>query len=296
MARSQVWLQLRLTPYERVSIGLTSVLLMLGATTLLLFLLWLSRTNFVAQHPAQLAFAGVAPQTGAETGAIGGELSLPGDEELPDVDRPPTVMTPESIAATVESQVVALDALSSDDGLDGRSRGTEGSIGDRFGPDTSTSDHGGRWMIRFSATSLEEYKRQLDHFDIELGIAGGGISTVDYVQGFTAKTPVLRLGQDPKQEKRLRFLYRDGPLKEADRQLARAAGINVEGRIVFQFHSQKLYETLLKLEFEKMRPRRIIEVVRTVFGVRPTADGYEFYVIEQDYRVRGVSSPKVRPI
>ena len=298
MVRSPVSLQLRLTPYERLSIGLTSVLLLLGAVTLLLFILWFSRSAFVDRHPAQVSFAGVALPGPQVATAAGGELPIPSDDELPGIENRPPETTPESIAEIVQSQIVKLSALSSDDAMDGSIGRPKGQLRDRAGQDSfsPTIDPGSRWEIRFSATTLEEYKRQLDHFGIELGIAGGGISTVDYVKDFTAEVPTTRLRQDPKQEKRVRFLYRIGPLKEADRQLARAAGIDVEGRIVFQFHNAEMYNALLKLEIEKLKSGvRVEDVVRTIFAVRRTAGGYEFYVVRQDYRAVGIAPLPIRP-
>ena len=131
------------------------------------------------------------------------------------------------------------------------------------------------------------YKRQLDFFGIEFGVAGGGIKTVDYVKDFTKAQPTKRLGRPASEEKRLRFLYKDGPLKQADRRLAREAGIPIDGRIVFHFYNQQMYDTLLRLENEQMKPRSISEVLRTVFGIRPAGNGFEFYVIRQDYRAAG---------
>ena len=56
-----------------------------------------------------------------------------------------------------------------------------------------------------------------------------------------------------------------------------------EGRVVFQFYNQKMYDNLLLLENIRKGQRRIKEVRKTIFGVRGTAGRYEFFVIDQLY-------------
>jgi len=127
-----------------------------------------------------------------------------------------------------------------------------------------------------------EYAKLLDFFKVELGVAGGGRETVDYISNLSAPKPTVRTG-DPKKENRLRFLHRSGELRQADRRLAANAGVKTDGRIVFQFYDQATYNKLLALENAKMAPRRIREVRRTIFGVRGAPGRYEFYVIDQHY-------------
>jgi hypothetical protein len=209
-------------------------------------------------------------------------------DEIPELAEPKVEQSLESITQVVASQEIVMDTFGGKGGF-GEGEGT--GIGDNRGPGSGPGTGDGipawdRWEVRWSANDLQLYKRQLDFFGIEFGIAGGGIPTVDYVKGFTGQ-PTIRKAQNPKQEKRVRFLYRGGPLKAADRKLAQDAGINIQGRIVFHFYNQATYDKLLTLENEKMRPRRIKEVLRTVFGIRPAGNGFEFYVIRQDYRTPG---------
>ena len=114
-------------------------------------------------------------------------------------------------------------------------------------------------------------------------MAGGGIDVVDYCSNFSAATPNRRVGT-PKDEKRLFFLYKSGNLREADRTLARRAGIEVEDRVVCQFYTPAMYQRLLVLENARMGKRRISEVLKTTFGVRGTPGKWEFYVLDQKYR------------
>jgi hypothetical protein len=78
-------------------------------------------------------------------------------------------------------------------------------------------------------------------------------------------------------------MHRSGELRQADRQLAAKAGVKTDGRIVFQFYSPQMYQTLLTLENARLGKHRISEVRRTVFGVRGAAGRFEFFVIDQQY-------------
>lgn len=282
--------ELKTTSYEKASIGLTAVLMLFGAITLLMFIIWLS-AQLVWDRPV----ASIEPLESVGGGGKGDNLSEDRDMEVPGMDEVPELAEPivaeslESITQVVASQDLVMDTFGGK-GAFGEGEGT--GIGDGRGPGSGPGSGEGipdweRWEIRFSASDLDLYKRQLDFFGIEFGIAGGGIKTVDYVKDFTKAKPTTRAAQNPRAEKRIRFLYRDGPLKQADRKIAQGAGINIDGRIVFQFYPDPMRMQLLKLENEKMRPRHLKEVLRTVFGVRPAGNGFEFYVIRQDYRTLG---------
>jgi hypothetical protein len=140
-----------------------------------------------------------------------------------------------------------------------------------------------RWEIRFDPQTIAEYSRQLDFFQIELAVAGGGSAVVTYVTNVSNTKPTVRTGS-PKDEKRLRFMHRSGALREADRKLVNKAGVDPTDKVVVQFYSQPMYETLRSLENVQMGSRPLSEVRQTSFGVRETAGKYEFFVISQEYR------------
>ena len=56
------------------------------------------------------------------------------------------------------------------------------------------------------------------------------------------------------------------------------------GRVVCQFYPKDIENQLAVLEKQQMGSRALRDVKRTVFGVRPAGRGFEFYVIEIDYR------------
>jgi hypothetical protein len=84
-------------------------------------------------------------------------------------------------------------------------------------------------------------------------------------------------------EKRFYLLWRRGDLSRADEQLLDRAGIDPKGKIVLHFLPAEI-ETMVA-EVEKSHAGdKADRIDRTRFGIRPRADGYEFYVMEQTYR------------
>lgn len=73
-------------------------------------------------------------------------------------------------------------------------------------------------------------------------------------------------------------------MKQADAELLAKAGVNVTGAIQMQFIPPETENMLAHAEHQALGGRKLKEVQRTVFGVRPKGDGFEFYVIDQRYR------------
>lgn len=271
--------------YDQVSGMLLAVLVILGFVTALMFLVWLS-TRLMWRRP--VAVVQVLEDVGG--GGSGDNLAAseqgfeePLVEELPPTE-PPVETTLESISAVVQ-QTPALDVPEArsfgkgqGDGLgDGRGKGPGG-------PGTSDGVPAWeRWEVRLTVTTLDVYAKQLDYFQVELGVAGGGDPNVTYLSKLSNPKATIRKGS-PKDEKRLRFLHRSGQLREADRMLVSRAGVDPTGRVVFQFYPEQTYQALLAQENAKMGSRRIAEIKKTVFGVREAAGGFEFFVISQEYR------------
>jgi hypothetical protein len=78
--------------------------------------------------------------------------------------------------------------------------------------------------------------------------------------------------------------WNSGVLQEMDRQLLEQAGITTRGRIIMQFYPPEQEQKLAELENAKAGGRSVKEIRKTMFGVRAAGTGYEFYVIDQQYR------------
>lgn len=272
---------LAVSAYDRVAGWLLALLVVLGTTTLVMFLIWLSsrRYRVVPAVPVTV----LEDVGGGGSGlARGGEAwEEPSPEEL-HMQPPLPDLTP-ALSALLQTRMQDLQALEGTTSQ-GRGDGQDTGEGRGQGPGGLGSGEGvpaaERWLLRLTAEDLAEYARQLDFFGIELGVAGGGDRQVTYVSRLASDRPVVRRG-DPREEHRLRFLHRQGALRQADRQLVAKAGVRVEGRVVFQFFSDALYQKLLALEAAHKGNRPLADVRRTEFGVRKTSGGYEFFVIRQ---------------
>lgn len=284
--------QLNTSKYEQASAMLTSMLMLLGVITAGMFVAWLTATIVWDRPVAEVVLEDVGGGSSGNT-MPGGEKDLeePSPEEVKEVmveDKAADAGF-EAITSMVSTAAVDLDAVDSVGGSTalGSGEGTGTGDGKGRGPGGPGTSDGipawERWEIKFSSNDIGLYARQLDFFKVELGVAGGGIDVVDYCSNFSAAKPTKR-SDIPKKEKRLFFLYKTGDLREADRTLARKAGIEVTDRVVFQFYTPEMYNLLLKLENQKMGKRRIIEVKKTTFGLRGSPGNWEFYVIDQQYR------------
>ena len=283
--------QLVTSKHEQASAMLSSMLLLLGVVTIGMFVAWLSATIVWDRPVAEVVLEDVGGGSFGNT-MPGGERDLeePSPEEVKEVmveDKADQGF--EAITSMVSTAAVDLDSVDSVGGSTALGRGEGTGTGDGWGkgpggPGTSDGIPAWeRWEIKFSSNDLDLYARQLDFFKVELGVAGGGIDVVDYCSNLSAAKPNKRFAK-PTLEKRLFFLYKTGNLREADRALARKAGIEVSDRVVFQFYTPEMYKQLLTLENVRMGKRRIIEVKKTTFGLRGSAGKWEFFVLDQQYR------------
>lgn len=276
---------LSVSRYDQVAGMLVALLVILGSITLMMFLIWLSTRIFWVAPPVPVTLLDVGG--GGSGQVVGGEKELeePNPEEINELVDPPIEQSLEAITAVVTTEAQELDALDGSTSL-GSGEGEGQGDGRGKGPGGPGTEDGipayERWEVRMSATNINEYARQLDFFGVELGVAGGGNPNVEYVSKLATASPTVRRG-DPKAEKRLRFLHKSGELRQADRQLATKANVKTDGRVVFQFYSQQMYDQLLALEYKSMGDRTISQVRKTIFGVRGSGGRYEFYVIEQHY-------------
>lgn len=278
---------LRVSAYDRVA-GLLIAGLLLGTFVVATMLVvWLSNRTWLPAAPVAVNIVPkeVGGDGGTETASsrAGDDFETPNSDETPPGEKLDTSL--DSLVSTISTPDVAAqlttgelgDATGNGPGHSGKRRGPKG-IGSEDGVVTWE-----RWEIRLNAETLAEYARQLDFFEIELGVAGGGNPAVTYVSHFTQSQPQIRTGS-PQAEQRLRFMHRSGELRDADRQLVHKAGVDPAGKVVFQFYSAALHAQLLKLEHVAKGERPIREVRLTAFGVKPVGDKYEFFVSDQEYR------------
>lgn len=278
---------LRSGTYDSVASLLIALLILVGICFFSLFLIWLTgRLIFTLKTvPVELVeYAG----RGDHAAGFARDMEPPGPEELEEEMYEPQIeATLEAVTDVVTTQTASLDAIVT--AAEATAKGG-GGLGDSRGPGPEGEGRSDiippweRWEIRFTTSGLEPYARQLDFFKIELA-AAGGTPLVDYAAGLSKAKPDRRSGK-PEDEKRMYMTWQNAssPLAAFDRQLLAKAGINTQRRLVLQFYPRETELMLLRLEAEKARGRDAREFLKTIFGVQPVGNGYQFFVMDQYFR------------
>ena len=278
---------MRVTPYERVAGWLVALLVLVGTAVLIMFLIWLTHVLvFTKEVPPIVPVENIAGR-GDHAAGYERDIEAPGIEELEEEMEPQVEQLLEAVTDIVSTQAASLDAIQTDAVTSNAGKG----VGDSrppgpLGEGENIIPRWERWKIQYNTTTLDLYARQLDFFGIELAAAGGGRALVDYASGFSSPRPKRRQGP-PDQEKRLYMVWTSGTLRRYDLQLLRRAGIPTSGRIIMQFYPKRVEDRLAALELQYARRngrQSVKEIQQTVFGVRRSGNGYEYYIISQTYR------------
>jgi len=280
--------ELQIPPNEKIASMLIAMVIFVTVLVAALFIVWLTYQIF---RPVQTVPMLIPKAKGGADDAFGNndDLTPPGVEEVPEL-APPTLEDTRqrlmdivgSVSAELDNPSLNREGVSGGQGLGGR--GSDEGRGD--GGDLDAIPRYQRWKIRFMAKTLDDYAKQLDHFKIELAVARGRGDEIAYARGFTKGKPVTRTGSRAF-EKRSRFEWESGGLREFDRQLLDSAGVAIGASDRWMQYYDK--DELQKMdEMEKIAyeaaGHSLVEVLRTVFRVRRAGGGYEFYVASQTFR------------
>ena len=304
---------IRVTPYDRVSSLLVSMLVITGLTVAGLLFLFFARQLVNQQvaipvKPVSLPRGGGGGGSGDASLGTGGELELPADVAAqPELQMEDTLT---AIASAVEqsspklfSEEIDADLAPPEDsnrvdvrrpGLGGvgggRGTGFGTGTGSGRGPGYGGGYGGGRGSrepgreIVFEPKNLLEYAQFLDFFGIELGVLGQD-NQIHYAYNLSQKVPGVRAGT-PADELRLYMNSARGRFAALDQRLAMRAGIADHGRIILQFYPEEAEAILNQLEQQRAQEngRAWEQIDRTVFRVTHSDDRFEFTVQDQFYR------------
>ena len=309
---------MKVTPYDRVSSLMMSLLILVGTVVFVLFVIWLSSRVILVPTsvPVPVEVVELLEFSGRGDHEAGtGRDAFVGAGDIDEPSEAASDANPDNSAQAMSDQMSALDAIASEtavavdaapsDSIFAAGVKSTSTTGDSYG--VGAGKHKGvgdsrrpgplgegrddivppweRWEVRFSTTGLTLYAKQLDFFKIELGAMGGGSSDVDYAVNLQKPKPDHRTGK-PDAEQRLYMTWRDerSPIAVFDKQLLERAGINTRRRVLLQFFAKDIERQLLVLEGQAVKGHDPRTVLKTVFGVREAGTGYEFHVIEVRYR------------
>jgi hypothetical protein len=276
--------ELRVSSYDRVSSWLLAFLVITGVTVAALLSIyfsqkWANRELILPVMPISTGGGGTGGT--ADSMGTGDDFEQPGQAEVAELMEPQLQDT----LAAIESAVNTKSAILTDENIElgieptegaskgdkrrpgfggGRGGGVGGGIGSGFGKGRGGPAEPQR-EIRFEPVlNAEENK-------------------IYYAYNLTQPKPSVRKG-DPTDEQRLYMNPTSSEFAALDRKLAEAAGIADRGQIILQFYPPAAQAILRSLEQKHAGTRKPEEIRRTVFRVRPTAEGFEFSVEEQFYR------------
>jgi hypothetical protein len=275
---------IRTSAYDKVSGLLISALLLLGTIVFLMFIVWLSSRLVFSQKSVPVKLVENVAGRGDHAAGFERDLEAPGMEEMPELAEPQIETSLAAVTEAVSTVAASQDVFDNPNTM--TSRG-EGGLGDSrppgpLGEGDNIIPRWERWEVRWTATSLDSYSRQLDYFEVELAAIGGS-QAIDYALHLSKARPDRRSGP-PDKEKRLYMTWRRGTLEAFDKTLLARAGIAAEGRLILQFIPEKTEDQLARLEMQNGKGRNVKEFLKTVFGVQPTRDGFEFVVLDQRFR------------
>ena len=274
----------KVSVFDQVAGLLIALLVLVGSGVLVLFLIFLTTQNW--ETPVSIPVL-LEPASGRGDHALGTaqDLELPGLEELDIGLKPQAEVSYEALTQAITQQQATLENLegASDTSARGQGLGDNRPLGPA-GDGPNIVPRWERWQIEFASTDLTTYARQLDFFQIELGAAGGGSNTINYAANFSRGSPRRRKAAGD-QEERLYFTWKSGSLRVADLELLDQAGVETSGRIPLQFYPAETENVLAHLEQQHLAGRPLENVRKTVFGIRPKDNGYEFYVRRQMERL-----------
>ena len=278
---------LQSTPYEMVSALLYALVGGLGLATVGVGAIWFSSLPRakVAAVPLDI----IEDPGGEEDGAVDETLQVTSD--APETDNASlaeveseTTEVEESLDSVLEVATEAVNQSERQFELDTQNAGQKGSAsGTGRKPLGRGNGKGGfpreqRWYIRYEdRLGLDEYARQLDFFEIELGalVRGELIYLKNLSQGTQSRT-----SKSGAEEQRLYMTWQGGNRRTADLKLFEKAGHNVQGATLFHFYPQALERKLVQLEVS-FANRPPASIRRTYFAVKRVGNGYELYVSRQ---------------
>lgn len=280
-------LPIKTTNYDRVAGMLVSLLLLIGGSVGVLFIVWLTTVLVFAPAPVPVKLVENVAGRGDHAAGFARDLEAPGEEEMPELQEPQIQTALEAVTDAVSIVAASMDVFDTTSVTTSKGKG---GLGDSrppgpLGEGDNIIPRWERWEVRYISNSINAYAQQLDFFKIELGAAGGK-PNIDYASNFGQGKPDTRQGPT-KDEKRLYMTWKSGTLKQFDQQLLGRAGINTNGRMLMQFYPEETEDRLAWIEMEnakKLGHPNVKEFLRTVFGVRAVGRGFEFHVIEQRFR------------
>ena len=142
-----------------------------------------------------------------------------------------------------------------------------------------------RWKIVYEVDSKDTYKKQLDYFNIQIGVVEPVGELISRVSNVSKGVSVKRTTR-AEEAKSLRFSHAKIRMKKWDLEISRKAGVDTNGALMVQFYPQDTRLMIAKAEDEFLKSvgRELKDVRRTNIQVVSDGGGFKFDIIGCVYK------------
>jgi len=280
--------EMKVSRYDQVAGMLISLLILIGCSVGIMFIIWLTMTLVFTQIAVPIKLIENIAGRGDNPPGFERDMLAPGMEEMPELAEPQLEAALEAVTNAVSSVAASTDVLNTASSVTSRGEGGRGDSRPP-GPEGEGDDiipRWERWEIRWKSSTVAAYAQQLQFFNIELGAAGGS-PMMDYAFNLGTSPTKRTAKPTDKKENRLFFTWKAGTMKEFDRSLLGRAGIGTNRRIMFQFFPEVAEDELAQAEMKNATFKDAKRFLKTIFSVQKPKSGnrkWEFFVVEQRYR------------
>ena len=254
--------------YDSISAGLIASIIVCGFIVACLFAVW-----FFDNRPVSTFL----PEWDQRESQVT-ELPLGLDQELDEVAGGTNSVELVSLLEAVEN---AVSQLAASDGSPGIGDSLPGDP-DRRIPGPTPPDFFPavkRWKVRYEVADREQYKRQLEYFDIEVGVLASKSDEVWRVNKVASNPTATKSDRSSEQESAW-FVHSNPLMRTWDRQIVIDAGVDVTDSLVVQFYSAELMDRISTLEAKRLDEDglELSEIRRTDIVILSSDDGFTISV------------------
>ena len=256
--------------YDRFNAGLIASISICGFVVLSLFAVWL----FGNDQP-QLGFV---PPLENEWGEVeADQADGDSEQELDFVTSGANDIELVSLVESVEDSVSKILAQDGRSGIGEFVRGTPG-VPDPI-PVPEPVPPSRRWKISYEVENIEQYKRQLDFFGIEIGVIASRENDIWRVGTLSSDATVTHSNRSSENDA-IWFAHSKPALKRWDRKIVGDSGLVVQEMLFVQFYPASVQSRILKLEAVKLQElgRNLDEVTETKLKISSLGDGFKISV------------------
>ncbi len=278
-------IQSKTSAYDRLSAWLTALILLVGFVVTALFLVWFTSVFKFERNIAPPFEQSTIGDDGNDKpeGFEDDELD-PGVEDFAEVETPQLAEALEAVSNAVSTIRANSEHVSGDAAVMGKGGGYGSREGGPSGTGKGIPDYK-RWKIVYEVDNKDTYKRQLDYFNIQIGVVEPVGEVISRISNVSKGVNVQRTTRE-QEAKSLRFSHAKLRMKKWDQEISRKAGVDTNGALMVQFYPQDTRLAIAKAEDEYLKGvgRELKEVLRTNIKVEDDGGGFKFTIVGCAYK------------